>query len=252
LNPFGFASKIKHMDDIPTRVLVVDDEPAVLKIVNVMLTGAKYSVVTCESGVEALKILSVGQFDCVITDAAMPVLSGYDLVRAIRRHPVYSEIPVLMLTRRRNRMDVKRAVEAGVTDYVLKPIDDHLFLDKVSLCIKKGEGKRHVFELKVDPADSAARMSVDCSILAISETDMTLKLPIGFPLSLNFSMSSPIFKEIGIETPMLKILECEKITESPDERQVSYKARVAFIGMDESALMKVRSWVQRAAIRQRR
>jgi DNA-binding response OmpR family regulator len=121
------------------RVLVVDDEPAVLEVLKVVLGRAQCQVTTAETAQAAREILEQEPtaFDCVITDAVMPDETGYDLVRALRAESRFARLPVLMLTRKRHRKDVKLAVEAGVTDYVLKPIDAALLLEKLKACLAK-------------------------------------------------------------------------------------------------------------------
>jgi DNA-binding response OmpR family regulator len=122
-----------------SRLLVVDDEPAVLEFLRALLSRSRYEVTTAESASEARRILDreTQAFDCVITDAIMPEVTGYAFVASLRTDPRYAQLPVLMLTRKRHRKDVKLAVEAGVTDYVLKPIDDALLLEKLKLCLSK-------------------------------------------------------------------------------------------------------------------
>jgi len=237
------------------RVLTVDDEPAVLKLLEKILAPAGYQVISCDSGAEALKLLSLTSFDCVVTDAMMPAMNGFDLTKAVRRHPVISELPIIMLTRKRARTDVQRAVDAGVTDYVLKPIDEHLLLEKVELAVKKGEGKRHIFEVPVTGIEANTVFNFEGRMLSISEADITLKSPVELPEDLTFTISSRIFDQIGIAVPILKVFKNEKMVEtSPisDSRQTVYKVKVAFVGMTETDLMKIRSWAQKELARQRR
>jgi DNA-binding response OmpR family regulator len=123
------------------RLLVVDDEPAMLGILEHLLKRAGCEITLCDSGAKAIDILSAAPFDCVLTDAAMPGMSGYDLVREIRGRLGMTTFPVLMLTRKRHREDLKLAVEVGATDYVFKPIDEALLLEKIETCLRNS-GKR--------------------------------------------------------------------------------------------------------------
>ena len=235
------------------RLLVVDDEPAVLKLVKAMLTRAQYRVLTCGSGTEALKMLDEMDFDCVITDAVMPLMTGYDLVKAIRRHPSLASLPVLMLTRKRHRQDVKRAVEVGVSDYVLKPIDEHLLLDKVELCLTKGLGQRHIFELSVAGSQSQGSMSLAVEIISISETDIAIRVPLQLTPDYNFQFNLGIFAEIGINMPYLKFLKCDPASvDFADAKELGYEARFAFVGVPEADLKKIRNWLQKEMIRRRK
>ncbi|MGZ3710064.1 MAG: response regulator, partial [Bdellovibrionota bacterium] len=169
------------------RLLVVDDEPAVLKLVATILSKHGHEIATSASGADAYEQLKKETFDCVVTDAIMPEVSGYDLVKLIRNHPGMAEMPVVMLTRKRHREDVKLAVEAGVTDYVLKPIDEHLLADKVESALKKGQGKRQVFESTINGEQAAAEIGFDCRVTAVSEADITLRLPMQLHSGVTFN-----------------------------------------------------------------
>ncbi len=234
------------------RLLVVDDEPAVLKLVKAMLGRAQYQVTICGSALEGLRLMDDNPFDCVITDAIMPVMTGYELVKAIRRHPVHATVPVLMLTRKRHRQDVKKAVEVGVTDYVLKPIDEHLLLDKVELCLKKGTGKKHIFEFSVSGDQANAEMRLECRVITISETEMTLRLPISITEIGSTTFHSKLFDEIGIQVPYLSLVRCEQGPALADLKGFDYEASFSFVGVRESDLMKIRAWLQKEAIRRRK
>jgi CheY-like chemotaxis protein len=236
-----------------SRVLVVDDETAVLKLVRLLLTRARYEVETCGSAPEGLTALAEGAFDCVITDAVMPGMSGYDFVKMIRNHPEHGAVPILMLTRKRHRQDVKKAVEAGVTDYVLKPIDEHLLLDKVELCLKKSLGKRHVYEGTVYGKATEATISLDARILSISEADMTIRTPMELEDRHAFQLGTSLFEEIGIDMPMLRPTSWTRVSpETPDARELPYEMKFAFMGVPDADLRKIRSWLQKEEIRRRK
>jgi len=230
------------------RVLIVDDEITVLKFVKTILLRAQYEAVTCSSAEEALKLLNQGPFDCLITDALMPVTSGYELVKEVRKSPHFGELPVLMLTRKRHRQDVKMAVDAGVTDYVLKPIDEHLLLDKVELCLTKGRGKRHTYECRVSSEKSKAALAFQCSISAISESFLTVFTHIPISSSSPLEIQGGLFEEIGIKAPLIKLISCSPI----DRGDFAYQSKFTFMGVPESDLKKIRAWLNREEIARRK
>ncbi len=245
------SKKAPHVAPTRSRLLIIDDEVAVLRLLKVMLSKADYEVVTCESGAEGLRHLSNGVFDCVITDAVMPTMTGFDFVKSVRRLPQFGSIPILMLTRKRHRQDVKKAVEVGVTDYVLKPIDEHLFLDKVELCLKKGMGKRHVFELQISGPIAESGILLNCLILAISETDITLWTQVPISPDQDYSIKTKIFHEINIDFPTLKLLRCELVP-AAENRGPGYEIKFAFFGLPEEDLRKIRAWIQKEAIKRKK
>lgn len=231
-----------------TRLLVVDDEVSVQKLVKTILIRAQYDVVTCSSAEEALKLIDEELFDCVITDALMPITSGYELVKIIRNQPDHLTLPILMLTRKRHRQDVKLAVDAGVTDYVLKPIDEHLLLDKVELCLTKGSGKRHFYECSVEKEEAKGQLSFQCTIATISESSLTILTTIPMIPESRLDIQGLLFEKIGIKAPMIKLVTCNTVSIG----DFSYLSKFTFMGVPESDLKRIRTWLYREEIRRRK
>ena len=88
-------------------VLVVDDDPVNLRVIETILSIEKYDLVTVTSGSKALEILMSQEWDLVVSDVMMPNMSGYELVRAIRQQFSITELPVLLLTARSQSQDIK-------------------------------------------------------------------------------------------------------------------------------------------------
>jgi DNA-binding response OmpR family regulator len=104
-----------------TYILVVDDEPDVLNLVEMQLERAGFEVLTAESGLEALRVLrESGPPTIAVIDVAMPELSGLDLVRVLRGRSDTAELPVVFLSARVLPSDVA-AGEALGASYVTKP-----------------------------------------------------------------------------------------------------------------------------------
>lgn len=110
-------------------VLVVDDEPEILRTLRNFLTLADYTVVTASGGEEALKLLRGGKIHIVLCDIRMPEMDGLTLLEKIRT--VDFSIQVIMMTGYSTFDSTLEALEKGATDYVLKPfenLDDVLHL----------------------------------------------------------------------------------------------------------------------------
>jgi two-component system, OmpR family, KDP operon response regulator KdpE len=101
-----------------SRILVVDDESGIRKVVRDALEREGHEVVTAVDGQEATELAENQTFDLLVTDLAMPRKSGLDLVREIRRA---SSIPILVLTVRGEEREKVRLLDAGADDYVTKP-----------------------------------------------------------------------------------------------------------------------------------
>ena len=106
-----------------TRVLVVDDEQLIRKAWRVKLNDIEeFSVVDCETGMEALQILSTERVDVVVTDVMMPGISGLDLLRQIKR--TRPEIEVIIMTGKGSIPDAVEATRNGAFDYITKPFNE--------------------------------------------------------------------------------------------------------------------------------
>jgi len=102
------------------RILVVDDDPQIRRVMRVTLTGQGYEVDDALSGDLALEKLRESRFDLVLLDMNMPGMGGVDTCREIRRN---SEIAIIMLTVRDTEADKVAALDAGADDYVTKPFN---------------------------------------------------------------------------------------------------------------------------------
>ncbi|MBI5494713.1 MAG: EAL domain-containing protein [Deltaproteobacteria bacterium] len=103
------------------RVLIVDDEPAVLAVFRKLVARDGFDVETAESGEAALELVRASRFDAIVSDIAMPGMSGIDLLRAVRAHDL--DVPVLLLTGGPSVETAAYAVELGAYRYLLKPIE---------------------------------------------------------------------------------------------------------------------------------
>ncbi|MGF1667673.1 MAG: response regulator transcription factor [Acidimicrobiia bacterium] len=113
------------------RVLVVDDDPDVRRLVEMKLRLEGVETALACNGVEALAALEVSGFDLVILDIMMPEMDGVETCRRLREHPELAFIPVLMLTARAQVSDIERGFAAGATDYMVKPFSPRELSDRV-------------------------------------------------------------------------------------------------------------------------
>jgi DNA-binding response OmpR family regulator len=113
----------------PTVVLVVDDDPVILKLLTVNFELEGYQVLSATQGAEAVDVAREHKPDVVVSDIMMPVMSGLDLVTAMRADPELAAIPVILLSAKAQAADVRAGLDAGADDYVTKPFEP---LDLVS------------------------------------------------------------------------------------------------------------------------
>ena len=111
------------------RVLIVDDEPGILRSMSRVLTKAGFEVVTAESGEQAATLVGSSTFDVVLSDIQLGAMSGIDLLRHLRNHDL--DVPVLLMTARPTIATAIEAVRLGAVHYMLKPIDNEDLMREV-------------------------------------------------------------------------------------------------------------------------
>ncbi len=104
------------------KVLVVDDNPVNLRVCRLILERYGHIVETDTSPVSVLSRMATQTPDVLITDLMMPVLDGIELTRQIRALPTGKEVPIIVLTARGEESDQDRAMEAGATYFLTKPV----------------------------------------------------------------------------------------------------------------------------------
>ncbi len=104
------------------KILVVDDDEVVRVFVQRVVEHAGHDVMLAENGREGLEAAQRADPDLVITDLQMPELDGFGLVERLRELPNHARMPIICLTSVNQRDDVQRMIDAGISDYVLKPV----------------------------------------------------------------------------------------------------------------------------------
>jgi len=113
------------------EVLIIDDDPTILAIVEGALQAAGHQAVPCDDPHQALDLLGANSFDAVVLDVVMPGISGFDVLRTIRAKPYLQTTPVLMLSSRGEAEDRVRGLRQGADDYVVKPFDLDVLVARV-------------------------------------------------------------------------------------------------------------------------
>lgn len=117
------------------RVLVVDDEESIAKLVEYNLTQAGYEVLTADNGLKALEVVRAERPDLVILDLMLPGLGGMDVCQRLRREGVAT--PIIMLTARDDEVDRILGLEMGADDYVTKPFSPRELVARVKAVLRR-------------------------------------------------------------------------------------------------------------------
>lgn len=118
----------------PAKILVVDDEPHLVKLVKSNLEAQHYKVITALDGPSALAMVEKEGVDLVMLDIMLPGMDGYDVLQKIRE---FSSVPVIMLTAKDQDVDVVKGLHLGADDYVRKPFSVHELLARVEAVLRR-------------------------------------------------------------------------------------------------------------------
>jgi two-component system KDP operon response regulator KdpE len=121
------------------RVLVVDDDPQILRAVRTSLQGHSYEVLTAGNGETALDVLPDSDVDLIVLDLGLPGIGGQEVIRRVR---AWSEVPIIVLSVRDGQQDKVEAFDAGADDYVTKPFGIPELLARMRAVRRRAEGDR--------------------------------------------------------------------------------------------------------------
>jgi two-component system alkaline phosphatase synthesis response regulator PhoP len=126
------------MTAVPT-ILVVDDEPHIVRLVRDYLERAGLSVLTATRGDEALRVARTRHPDLVVLDLGLPGVDGLDVTKALRREPATAGVPIIVLTARGDESDRIVGLELGADDYVTKPFSPRELAARVKAVLRRAE-----------------------------------------------------------------------------------------------------------------
>lgn len=219
------------------KILIVDDQKSVLLTLEALLTKNGHTVVASSNALEAMRALAQGPVDLVITDAIMPGGDGYSLTRTIRKQSALNKLPVILLTGKREKSDIEKGIESGVSDYVVKPIDPEFLLAKVrNLLVTNPEEAVNFAET---PVTFKADLDIRAEITAVSELGLQLTSNIPLPTGKILQIKSPFFDEVGIPKIPLRIDSCEEIGQAE-----SFRIKANFVGITEKEMTPLRLWIR--------
>lgn len=138
------------------RILVVEDERDLNRVISKRLMKEGYSVDSCYNGEEALDYMETGEFDAVILDIMMPKLNGVEVVKTMRAKK--NTTPVLFLTAKDSISDRVRGLDAGAEDYLVKPFAFEELLARIRVMLRKQANEvTNIFNIADLSVDIAAR-----------------------------------------------------------------------------------------------
>ncbi len=123
------------------KILIVDDFSTMRRIIKNLLRDLGFTnTAEADDGATALPMLQSGNFDFLVTDWNMPIMSGLDLLREVRADDKLKHLPVLMVTAEAKRDQIITAAQAGVNGYVVKPFTAQALKDKIEKIFERVNG----------------------------------------------------------------------------------------------------------------
>ena len=173
------------------RILIVDDEPRYLRLLEANLRTEGYEVVTAQDGLQALEVFSAQPIDLVLLDVMMPRLDGFATCQRIRE---FSNVPIVILTAKGEEQDRVRGLDLGADDYLVKPFSATELLARVRAVLRRAQipaetGQARFFthdDLKID----FARAEVWCGETAVSLSATEYRLLLQFAHNMGKIMTS--------------------------------------------------------------
>ena len=124
---------------VKPRILVVDDEPEAVELVEFNLKQAGYAVTTAADGAEALKKARSQTPDLVVLDVMLPEMDGFEICKTLRLDPATARVPIIMLTAKAAEIDRVLGLELGADDYLTKPFSPRELLLRIKKILSRGE-----------------------------------------------------------------------------------------------------------------
>jgi DNA-binding response OmpR family regulator len=129
------------MARMPLSVLVVEDDPVILRLLEVNFEMEAFAVRSATNGREALDAVRSSRPDVVVADIMMPVLSGLDFLAELRADPAIADVPVVFLSAKAQAGDVRSGLAAGADDYITKPFEPLDLVERVARLAARRSGR---------------------------------------------------------------------------------------------------------------
>ncbi len=142
----------KNMDIFGAKILIVEDEPQINRLVElVLLSDGFYNVKKSFDGAEALELIKSDKPDLVLLDVMLPSIDGFSLCKKIKEDEYLKNIQVIMLTAKKMEEDVLEGFESGAIDYISKPFSNKILLARVKAHLSNIDLSSHSYQnIKID------------------------------------------------------------------------------------------------------
>jgi phosphate regulon transcriptional regulator PhoB len=170
------------------KILVVEDEPDIRKLVNYNLAQEHFKVIEAEDGEQALKVIQRDKPHLVVLDLMLPGLSGIELCKILRERSETAKLPILMLTAKAGEADRVVGLEMGADDYLAKPFSPRELVARVRAILRRADGNTNK---EVSPAYDRGGLKIDFTTYEVFARGKTVKLTLKEFELLRFLVQNP-------------------------------------------------------------
>lgn len=159
------------------KILIADDEPDIIEILQYNLKKEGYEVVTAKNGEEALTQAKIQQPDLIILDVMMPKKNGVEVCELLRQQPQYKDVLIIILTAIDDENTQIRVLESGADDFISKPISPKVLMSRVNAIFRRSNKQQsdepmQFGNIEIDPIKYEVKVSDQSVILAKKEFEL--------------------------------------------------------------------------------
>lgn len=224
------------MATAPKEILVIDDDPQILLVMNKILSSAGYRVLEAESVSQALELLQKRIPHLVITDLKLKDESGFDYLEKHRKLKGMKNVPVIVLSGVRAREAVYQAISLGAIDYVAKPIDSAALIPKIKKALKDRKFPHYTLP---EEKKEIVHLRAPAKIIQANEIGFLLEAPVRIADNTRVDISSALLRQLGCETCIFQRTQLPARPGFPGQ----YLNDIAIIGLAASHVARIREIV---------
>lgn len=121
---------------VKAKVLIIEDQPETADTMALLLRRVGFEVATAASGLEAINLARREEFDLITLDIDLPGMNGFEVCAYLKQDARFYRTPIIFVSGRLGETDRRRGLEAGATDFIVKPFDPFTFVSRIISCVK--------------------------------------------------------------------------------------------------------------------
>lgn len=216
------------------EALLIDDGELDLKVMSAALRRQGYECQAFQDWKEGLAWAAKGKPKLILLDIQLPGTTGYELIATLRKAMGANLAPIIMVSGLNQLEDVRKAVSAGASDYVVKPLDPMVLLEKVRRFEAASSGEFASVPVQ-DPAMRAAAINRPMEILELSEFGAAIRMPFRPALGETLELANLASELFGVAKVLARCLSADSA-----DRPGFFNAKVTFVGLTEAQRQLVR------------